>query len=387
MIGPDGQYMNFSGCGNTFNCNHPVVSRLILDSLRYWVSEMHVDGFRFDLASILTRGQDGTPLSDPPLIKSISEDPVLANTKMIAEAWDAAGLYQVGHFPEGSRWSEWNGKYRDNVRKFLKGTDNQSGAFAHAVCGSDDLYGGHRLPYNSINFVTAHDGFTLEDLVSYQQKHNEENGEENRDGGNDNESWNCGAEGPTSNHKVLDLRKRQKKNFLTALFLSLGTPMLLMGDEYGLTHQGNNNTWSQEHTNWFNWNELEKHKDFFRFCSELIHFRKKNPLLRRTDFLRTEDIIWHGRQHSQADWSEQNRFIAYTLKDHINGNDLYIAFNASFEETTVHLPPCPMHKNWYRIIDTNFESPHDFLDNPQQQHPIKHTYNMKDHSALVVQAF
>jgi len=384
ILGPEGHYMNFSGCGNTFNCNHPVITKLIMDSLRYWVSEMHVDGFRFDLASILTRDKNGTPLKDPPLIETICNDPILANTKLIAEAWDAAGLYQVGSFPGGSRWSEWNGKYRDTVRRFIKGTENQTGLFAHALSGSDDLYEQNKQPYNSINFITAHDGFTLTDLVTYQEKHNEENGEENRDGDNHNESWNCGIEGPSKNHKIEQLRDRQKRNFLTALFLSQGTPMLLMGDEYGHTRNGNNNAWCQDnHLNWFLWNELEKNKNFFRFCSQLIHFRKNHSLLKRTEFLKNEDITWHGAEPFSPNWEPSSRFLAFTLKDHQNGHDLYIAFNSHFESLTIHLPPSPQFKKWYRIIDTSLESPEDFLENPQIHGAIKYTHQMKDHSAFM----
>jgi isoamylase len=232
MLGAKGELLNFSGCGNTFNCNHPVARELIRTSLRYWVSEMHVDGFRFDLASILGRATDGTPLSSPPLLELIALDPVLANTKLIAEAWDAGGLYQVGSFPSWGVWAEWNGKYRDVVRRFIKGTPNMTGAFVTAICGSSDLYSKGRTPAHSINFITAHDGFSLADLVAYNEKHNLENGENNRDGNNQNDSWNCGTEGPTDNKKILELRERQMRNFHVALMVSLGVQMILMGDEY-----------------------------------------------------------------------------------------------------------------------------------------------------------
>lgn len=340
MTDGSGHYRDYTGCGNTLNCNHPIVAKMILDCLRYWVSEMHVDGFRFDLASVLTRDTHGHPLTDPPLIHAISNDPELGSVKLIAEAWDAAGLYQVGSFPHYCRWAEWNGKYRDTVRRFIKGTDNEVGPFATAITGSSDLYEGQgRAPYHSINFVTAHDGFSLRDLVSYQEKHNLANGENNNDGTNDNESWNCGAEGGSTNPKIIALRERQMRNFILALMVSIGTPMLLMGDEYGQTRKGNNNTWCQDNElNWFLWNEIEKNKGFFNFYKRLIDFRKSNPVFKRTEFLKPEDIQWHGKAPFEPDWGEQVRFIAYTL-----GN-FYIAFNAEHQPVQIQLPP----KKWQR---------------------------------------
>jgi len=388
MLNADGQYLNFSGCGNTFNCNQPVVARLILDSLRYWTSEMHVDGFRFDLASILTRDPTGKPLSEPPLVHMITHDPILADVKLIAEAWDAGGLYQVGSFPGEGQWAEWNGKYRDVVRKFIKGTDGQIGAFARALSGSDDLYGASGQPANSINFITAHDGFTLRDLVSYQVKHNEANGENNKDGFDYNDSWNCGQEGETKNHKIIALRERQMRNFLVALFCSLGTPMILMGDEYGHTRHGNNNTWGQDNDlNWFLWNELEKNHHFFHFVSKIIHFRAREPLLRRLEFLRNEDVEWHGIAPLKADWGTNSKFLAYTLKDTQKQHHLYIAFNAHFETLHVTLPPPPEYKKWYRIIDTSLSYPHDFEEHPRETMPIKFTYDIHDYTAIVLQAY
>jgi len=385
MMNSDGHYLNFSGCGNTFNCNHPVVSRLILDSLRYWVSEMHVDGFRFDLASILTRDPQGIPLADPPVVQMITNDPLLADVKLIAEAWDAAGLYQVGSFPGGGRWAEWNGQYRDVVRRFIKGTDNQVGAFARALCGSDDLYGGNRQPYHSINFVTAHDGFTMRDLVSYQGKHNQSNGEENRDGSDHNESWNCGQEGETKNRKIHHLRERQIRNFFVCLLCSIGTPMILMGDEYGHTKWGNNNTWSQDNElNWFLWDELEKNQELFSFVSKLIQFRLKQPLLRRADFLRNEDVHWHGTDPMQADWGAASRFLAYTLIDHEKEHHLYIAFNSYFEDLHTTLPSPPESKKWHRIVDTSLSHP---IEEHPHTAPIKFTYDIRSHSAVVFQSF
>jgi len=387
MVHPDGHYLDFSGTGNTFNANHPVVANLILDSLRYWVGEMHVDGFRFDLASCLTRDEKGTPLSTPPLIQMINSDPILANVKLIAEAWDAGGLYQVGSFPcADGRWGEWNGKYRDVVRRFIKGTAGEASDFAKVMSGSQDLYGNGRKPYHSINFVTAHDGFTLQDLVSYQDKHNEENGESNRDGANQNDSWNCGHEGPSNTRKILLLRQRQMRNLHAALMLAIGTPMILMGDEYGHTRYGNNNTYGQDNAlNWFLWDELASHRDFVRFHRLLVQFRKKNPLLRRKEFLKESDVEWHGFIPKKPNWGPENRFLAYTLHDSTKGQPLYIAFNAHFEPVHVQLPPPPQGKKWYRIMDTSLASPNDFHENPLA-HPLTYTYDMPDYSALIAQA-
>lgn len=377
IIGPDGAYMDFTGCGNTVDCNHPVVMQFILDVLKYWVVEMHVDGFRFDLASIFCRDEKGVPIPDPPIIRALMGDPILAKTKLIAEAWDAAGLYQVGTYPGGVRWSEWNGKFRDSVRRFIKGTDGCASAFATALCGSSDLYGNGRHPYNSINFITAHDGFTLRDLVSYQNKHNEENGEHNRDGCNSNDSWNCGHEGPTEDLKILQLREKQMRNFILALMVSLGVPMIHMGDEYGHTKNGNNNTYCQDNeTNWFLWDELEKSKTFFRFFRLMVNFRRKTPLFKRTDFLTNEEIDWHGEAPFQPRWDEKSRLVAYTLKD--PKSPLFIAFNAGFEPVHITLPP---NTTWKLIADTSLISPHDFNENPV---PVGSTYLLPEYSSLIL---
>jgi isoamylase len=384
ILGEQGEYLNFSGCGNTFNCNHPVGARLILDSLRYWINEMHIDGFRFDLASIMTRGRDGEPMQHPPLIQTITEDPIFADTKLIAEPWDAAGLYQVGSFP--CKWAEWNGKYRDAIRCFIKGTDGHVKDFVTRICGSEDLYAADRNPSHSVNFVTAHDGYTLKDLVSYQEKHNADNGEENRDGYNDNASWNCGAEGPTGDKKILDLRQRQMRNFYLALMLSLGTPMVLMGDEYGHTRKGNNNAWCQDNElNWFLWNELEEAKEFFRYCSLVNHFRKNHAQLRRDHFLKSKDIQWHGHAPLKPDWGPQSRFVAYTLFDNKDHEHLYAAFNAHFEPAKITLPSPPEHKQWRLIINTALPSPHDFVEKPSEAPALKE-YEMLPYSALVAKA-
>lgn len=387
MVNPKGEYLNFSGTGNTFNCNHPVVAQLIIDSLRYWAAEMHVDGFRFDLASILTRSENGTPLPSPFVVDAITNDPILANVKLIAEAWDAGGLYQVGSFPGQGQWCEWNGKYRDTVRKFIKGTDDLSGEFAWVMCGSQHIYSHDRRPYHSINFVTAHDGYTLRDLVSYQEKHNGENGEENRDGANDNESWNCGAEGITTDPNIEKLRNRQMRNLHMALMLALGTPMLLMGDEYGHTRKGNNNTWCQDNElNWFLWDELEKNKEFERFYRLLIHFRHNHPILKRSDFLNDNEVAWHGLLPLKPNWGKENRFIAYTLKNPRLKEPLYIAFNSFFTPVRIQLPNPPQGKKWYRIVDTALPSPQDFMEDPKTA-PVVQNYEMQDHSALLLKAF
>ena len=272
MLTPEGYYFNFSGTGNTLNCNNPVVRNMVLDCLRYWAAEYHIDGFRFDLASILGRAPDGAPLANPPLLESLAYDPILAKCKLIAEAWDAGGLYQVGSFPAYGRWAEWNGKYRDCIRKFLKGDPGQVGEMAQRIQGSPDLYAG-RGPTASINFITAHDGFTLKDLVSYNHKHNEANGEDNRDGTNDNESWNCGWEGPTDDLGINALRQRQMRNAAAMLMMSQGMPMILMGDEVGRTQHGNNNTYCHDNElNWMDWTLLEKNSDLLRFFQHLIAF-------------------------------------------------------------------------------------------------------------------
>lgn len=387
MVHPDGHYLDFSGTGNTFNANHPVVAKLILDSLRYWVNEMHVDGFRFDLASCLTRDEKGTPLPNPPLIQMINADPVLADVKLIAEAWDAGGLYQVGSFPTDGRWAEWNGKYRDVVRRFIKGTDHQVGDFAKAMAGSQDLYGNGRHPYHSINFITAHDGFTLRDLVSYQDKHNEENGEGNRDGANQNDSWNCGHEGATNMRKIIQLRERQMRNLHAALLLAIGTPMILMGDEYGHTRYGNNNTYGQDNAlNWFLWDELTKQANFARFHRLMIQFRKNHPLLKRKEFLKETDVEWHGHVPKQPNWGGDSRFLAYTLHDTVKSESLYIAFNAHFQQAHLQLPMPPNGKKWYRVIDTSLAPPNDFVENPRSLIPLAYTYDLHDYSTLLLQA-
>ncbi len=387
MIDSQGNYLNFSGCGNTCNTNHPLARELILQSLRYWVTEMHIDGFRFDLASILRRSENGTPLENPPLVEAISVDPILKNTKLIAEAWDAGGLYQVGSFYPGSRWSEWNGRYRDAVRRFIKGTAGQKAPFATVLCGSEDLYGHGRSPSCSINFVTAHDGFSLADLVSYNEKHNQENGEDNRDGCDHNDSWNCGVEGASINKKVLFLREQQMRNFHLALLISQGIPMLLMGDEYEHTRDGNNNTWCQDNQlNWFQWGQLKERSGFYRFYRGLIHFRKKEPLLNREVFLNEKDITWHGIAPYHPDWENDNRFIAFTLNQEEKPK-LFIAFNALQNGQTISVPPTAEGQQWHWVVNTHNPSPHDFYEEDSRPPLLQSHFRITPYSAILLQSF
>ncbi|MCF0242958.1 MAG: glycogen debranching protein GlgX [Treponema sp.] len=366
-------YMNYSGCGNTVNCNHPVVRRFIIECLRYWVMEMHVDGFRFDLASILTREANGHIPSNPPLTNEISEDPVLRQTKIIAEPWDCGGAYQVGCFP-GGRWSEWNGKFRDDIRRFIRGDDFVSTQAATRVAGSSDLYSaGNRSPLASVNFITAHDGFTLNDLVCYNYKHNEENGEENRDGSDDNLSWNNGFEGDSVNPKIESIRLKKIKNFLLYLLTSQGVPMLLGGDEMRRTQKGNNNSYCHDsELNWFDWILAERNSGLVRFTKELIALRKNNTCFHRKDFFpdtfekgEKVEIIWYDRNGKNPDWNKMNRFLSYKLSD--EEKDFYIATNMDIYDLTISLPTLPAEKNWYRVADTSFESPADFCEDGKEE--------------------
>lgn len=385
ILSPNGDYLNFSGCGNTMNCNHPVVRELIHHSLRYWVTEMHVDGFRFDLASILGRAVDGTPMSNPPLLEQISLDPLFAKTKLIAEAWDAAGLYQVGSFPSWGVWAEWNGQFRDVVRRFIKGTPRTVADFATRLCGSKDLYGNGRSPSHSINFVVSHDGFTLKDLTSYNHKHNMENGENNADGDNNNESWNCGREGVTTDKEILSLRNRQVRNLHLALMISQGVPMLHMGDEYCHSKLGNNNTWCHDNSlNWFQWNLIPKNKGFFRFYTKVIQLRKNTALFRSNDFLTDKDIEWHGFLPKTPLWDSDIPFIAFSLLDAKHSRSIYIAFNAYYKASKVTLPTCKTHIAWHRIVDTSLASPYDFQEQGKEKIILKKIYKMKPYSSIVL---
>ncbi len=365
-------YMDYSGCGNTINCNHPIVQKLIVDSLEFWVKEMHVDGFRFDEASILSRGQDGIPMIHPPIVWQIETSEILADTKIIAEAWDAAGLYQIGYFP-GYRWAEWNGRFRDDVRRFVKGDAGLVGAVAWRLSGSADLYqaSGH-LPINSVNFITCHDGFTLNDLVSYNDKHNEANGEDNRDGINDNLSWNCGAEGETDNPEIDALRQQQIKNFAAILLLSQGVPMITLGDETRRTQQGNNNAYCQDNEiSWFDWNLVEKNADIYRFFKLMINFRKCycTASLRRRNFFNGEvngrglaDISWHSLKLFTPGWDNPDaRVIAFTLGASDESADIHVMLNMYWEALEFEIPTVAG-RRWYKVVDTAQPSPLDIVE-------------------------
>ena len=375
MLDPEtGKYLNYSGCGNTLNANNPVVREFIVTCLRYWVTEMHVDGFRFDLASVLGRGQDGTVLKSPPLLEALAYDPVLANSKLIAEAWDAAGLYQVGTLPSWGRWAEWNGIFRDDVRKFVKSDQGMVSALATRLLGSPDLYEtSAREPYHSINFVTCHDGFTLNDLVSYNEKHNLANGENNTDGNNANLSWNCGAEGPTPDPAINELRARQRKNLVAILLFSHGVPMLLAGDEMGRTQQGNNNAYCQDNDiSWINWDLTKENADLLRFFQLMIAFRKRCPMLRRDTFAIDAEtgfhVTWHGTKRMSADWGPESRSVAMQwTQTHKDGtrDDLHFIAHAHWEDANFELPDIRPRK-WLRLVDTALPSPQDIADEGQE---------------------
>jgi len=364
MLTPGGYYYNFSGCGNTLNCNNPIVRNMVLDCLRYWAAEYHIDGFRFDLAAILGRDPWGAPLPNPPLLETLAFDPVLGKCKLIAEAWDAGGLYQVGSFPAYGRWAEWNGKYRDDLRKFIKGDEGSVPALSQRLQGSPDLYGWNgRGPTASINFITCHDGFTLYDLVAYNGKHNEANGEENRDGGDDNISWNCGAEGETDDPAINALRMRQLKNALTLLMVSHGVPMLLMGDEVGRTQYGNNNTYCHDSPlNWMDWGLIERNAGLLRFTQRIIGFRNRNPLLRAD---RHMDFSWHGTRAWSADWSAGSRVIAFMLAGNLDEADrpfIYVAANSHWDALPFELPRLPRDAHWHLFANTSMPEPEDIAE-------------------------
>ena len=368
MLTPDGNYYNFSGCGNTLNCNHPVVQQLILECLRYWTINYRVDGFRFDLASILGRNEDGSPMNNPPLLRTLANDPILSNVKLIAEAWDAGGLYQVGSFPASGRWAEWNGRYRDALRSFLKGDCWHAWDAAWSISGSGDLYGGfydhnHRnyAGYNScVNFLTCHDGFTLYDLYSYNEKHNEANGWNNTDGADDNRSWNCGVEGDTDDPEVLALRRRMIRNACAVLMCSRGTPMFLSGDEFGNTKFGNNNSYCQDNiTSWLDWRMLEKNKDLFEFFKFMIAFRKQHPVIHKqlpTSVCGMDPIHTHNVNADQTDIPRDARTfcVSFAGYDKEKGHDdlIYIAVNTFWEDVTITLPDLHGRGAWHLNVNT-----------------------------------
>ena len=394
LLEPDqARYANFSGTGNTLNANHPIVRRLIVDSLRYWVETMHVDGFRFDLASILARAPSGQVMPHPPVLWDIESDPALAGTKLIAEAWDAAGLYQVGSFI-GDSWKEWNGRFRDDVRSFFLGEEGCVGRLADRFLGSPEVYGHkEREAEQSVNFVTCHDGFTLNDLVSYSQKHNELNGEDNRDGANDNRSWNCGVEGPCGDAAIERLRERQIKNFLAVTLLSLGVPMLLMGDEARRSQRGNNNAYCQDNeTSWFDWNLVRQHAGLHRFV-ELLAARRalrkmdsERQRLSLNQLLRGASKSWHGVQLHQPDWSQQSHTLAISAELPEENLSFYLIFNAYWESLEFELPADrhPAGHLWRRWIDTSLESPDDIQDWPTAPAVAGRMYRAGPRSVVVL---
>ena len=385
-------YMDYTGCGNTVNCNHPMVDKFIVECLEFWVKEMHVDGFRFDEGSILARDQNGVPMAQPPVIWHIETSGILADSKLIAEAWDAAGLYQIGYFP-GYRCAEWNGIFRDNIRGFIKGDPGLVGSVAMRLAGSADLYedSGH-LPINSINFITCHDGFTLNDLVSYNYKHNEANGENSRDGIDDNLSWNCGVEGETDDPEIENLRKRQIKNFAAILLLSQGVPMITAGDEVRRTQKGNNNGYCQDNEiSWFDWELVEKNSEIFRFFKLMIAFRKRYGSLCRRGFFNGEinerglaDISWHGTKLFEPGWDDPNaRAFACTLGGFDGAADIHLIFNMYWEALDFEIPQIKDRK-WYKVIDTAEPSPTDILAPCQEVMISENSFFVKDRSIVVL---
>ena len=387
------RYANYTGTGNTLNANHPIVRRMIVDSLRYWVGEMHVDGFRFDLASILTRDASGQVMPSPPVLWDIESDPSLAGTKLIAEAWDAAGLYQVGSFI-GDSWKEWNGRFRDDARSFFRGEDGSLAHFADRLVGSPEVYGHKgREPEQSVNFVTCHDGFTLNDLVSYNWKHNEANDEHNRDGADDNRSWNCGVEGPSDDPAVEKLRNRQVKNFLTVTPLSIGMPMILMGDEVRRTQNGNNNAYCHDNeTNWFDWSLVTKHGDVHRFVT-LLNARRtlrdvehEHRRMSLVQLIQQANKAWHGVKLGQPDWSPHSHCVAFSAEMKAARLLSYVILNAYWEPLDFELPPVDngSQKQWRRWIDTSLDSPLDIA--PWQTAPSipGSTYRTESRSVVVL---
>ncbi len=392
------RYKNYSGCGNTLNCNHPLLKEFIIDCLHYWVIEMHVDGFRFDLASILGRDQEGNILENAPLIQRIAENPVLRNTKIIAEAWDAGGAYQVGRFP--GRWAEWNGHFRDDIRRFWRGDVGMTPHLATRLTGSSDLFQtSGRAPFHSVNFVTCHDGFTLNDVVSYSRKHNLANGESNLDGTDDNFSSNCGVEGETNDNAVNTLRVRQIKNFLVTLLFSQGVPMLLGGDEFRRTQGGNNNAYCQDNEiSWVNWNLLKTNEEIFRFTRALIAMRKEHASLRRVHFFSGDDhnqdgipdIIWYNADGRQPDWNAEGGSLACLIsgRNEETGapqdeSDFYLIFNAAPTSLTFSLPRPSPGKSWWLAVDTAQPAPRDILP-AGQEIKVGKKYTAQSRSAVVL---
>ncbi len=394
-------YMNFSGCGNTVNCNHPIVRKYILDSLRYWVLNYHIDGFRFDLASILCRSQEGVLLKFPPLANAISEDPILSKTKIIAEPWDAGGAYQLGNFP-GGRWAEWNDRFRDDIRRFWRGDEHVSTDAATRISGSSDLFTiSGRSPYHSINYICCHDGFTMNDLVSYNTKHNDENGEGNRDGSSSNWSYNHGYEGPTMNPSIEKMRNRKIRDFILTLLISQGTPMILGGDEFRRGQQGNNNAYCQDNDiSWFDWVNNDLNSGLVSFTRKAIELRKKHPVFRRSEFFKGSaagkkpDIQWFAADGSSPDWSKISRFLAFKLSgssveisEGINDCDFFVAANTDRQDVMVKIPTITDSRKWYRLADTSIEDETSLLSVETAENLLSQTrYVIPANSLLILVA-
>lgn len=401
ILDDKGAFANYSGCGNTVNCNYPAVREFVINCLRYWAAEYHIDGFRFDLASILGRDTSGIPLANPPLLEFLAHDPVLADCKLVAEAWDAGGLYQVGNFPSYGRWMEWNGKYRDCARRFLKGDPGMVGEMVQRIMGSPDLYAAAgRKPTASVNFITCHDGFTLRDLFSYNGKHNLENGENNNDGSNDNLSWNCGTEGMTTDPAILELRLRHSKNAMALLMVSQGVPMLSMGDECGRTQRGNNNAYCHDADwNWMDWEPDDDGKKLLRFTKAMIAFRKDNAVLRQSEFLSERDqvgsgypdISWHGVLPWHPDWTPGSRSMAFMLcgrhSQAIGGNHqfIYVVCNMYYQPLTFGLPVLPKTMQWHRFADTGLPEPKDICPIGEEELlPNQKSYSVREWSIAIL---
>ena len=389
MLTPDGKYYNFSGCGNTLNCNHPMVRDLILNCLRYWTVAYHVDGFRFDLASILGRDEQGAPMNNPPLLESLAYDPILSASDLIAEAWDAGGLYQVGSFPNWNRWSEWNGRYRDDLRSFLKGDAGYAMAAAMRIIGSPDLYPPDERASASINFITCHDGFTMYDLYAYNTKHNEGNGWNNTDGSDDNRSWNCGAEGESDDPQVCALRRQMIRNAITVLMCSRGTPMFLAGDEFCNTQFGNNNAYCQDNLiSWLNWDMRRKHADMYAYFRFLIHYRHAHPILRKDTAPCSADLPFislHGTLPWNSDYDAQTRVIGvmYAGRKEDEDDIIYLGINAYWERVEVRMPALPKDMRWTVVCDTARDA-HAIITQPE--HLDEEVYVFSPRSVCVFQA-
>lgn len=395
MLTPDGNYYNFSGCGNTVNCNHPVVQQMIVECLRYWVTTYRVDGFRFDLASILGRNEDGTPMDKPPLLQTLAFDPILGDVKLIAEAWDAGGLYQVGNFPSWKRWSEWNGKYRDDLRDFLKGGYWKAPEAALRISGSSDLYNPFERGTNaSINFITCHDGFSLYDLYSYNHKHNEANGWNNTDGSDDNRSWNCGAEGDTKDALILKLRYRMIKNAFSVLMCSRGTPMFLSGDEFCDTRFGNNNPYCQDNlTSWLDWKLLDTHRDIFEFCKYMIHFRHNHPAIRKSiaqSHCGFPPISQHGVTPWDDNFTQDSKIVCTMFAGHDEKQDsediVYLAVNPYWESILIHLPKLPKPLQWHLAVDTSLSDTSGCTFEKEQMSHVGNDYLIGARTVVVLTA-